>query len=210
MTAANRVSSPHLLFFKQFLHRPAMVGSVIPTSHATIRALLDPVDWRDVRCMVEYGPGTGVFTREILRRIGPDARLIAIDTSERFIRYLRAAIADSRLDCVHGSAADIEAILAARGIPQADHVISGLPFSTLPRPIAHAIMDATHRAIRPGGAFLIYQYSRFVLPFLSARFAQVDRARAWRCMPPACLFWAWKQGDQPLMAASCDASLAAE
>lgn len=210
MTAANRASSPHLLFLKQFLDRPGMVGSVIPTSRATIRALLDPVDWRDVHCVVEYGPGTGVFTREILRRIGPDARLIAIDTSERFIRHLHATITDSRLDCVHGSAADIEAILAVRGIAQADHVISGLPFSTLPRAVAHAIMDATHRAIRPGGAFLIYQYSRFVLPFLAARFGGVEQARAWRCIPPACLFWAWKQADGPLTAASCDAGLAAE
>jgi len=209
MTAANRASSPHILFLKQFLDRPAMVGSVIPTSRATIRALLDPVDWAEVRCVVEYGPGTGVFTREILRRIGPDARLIAIDTSERFIRYLRAAITDPRLDCVHGSAADIEAILAERGIAQADHVISGLPFSTLPRTVAHAIMDATHRAIRPGGAFLIYQYSRFVLPFLSTRFAHVERSRAWRCVPPACLFWAWKYTDAPLTPASCDAGLAA-
>ena len=210
MTAANRVSSPKLLFLKQFLDRPAMVGSVIPTSHVAIRALLDPVDWHSVSCVVEYGPGTGVFTREILRRIGPNARLIAIDTNERFIHYLGATISDPRLDCVHGSAAEIEAILAARSLTQADYVISGLPFSTLPRAVAHAIMDATHRAIRPGGAFLIYQYSRFVLPFLAARFASAEQKRVWRCVPPACLFWAYKQAEAQLSSASCDASLAAE
>ncbi|HWJ70790.1 MAG TPA: methyltransferase domain-containing protein [Sphingobium sp.] len=210
MTAANRVSFPKLFFFKQFLGRPGMVGSVIPTSGVTIRALLDPIDWRSVTCIVEYGPGTGVFTREILRRMGPDARLIAIDTNEHFIHYLRSAIRDRRLDCVHGSAADIEAILATRNFMQADHVLSGLPFSTLPGTAAQAIMDATYRAIRPGGAFLVYQYSRFVLPFLAARFASIEQARVWRCLPPMSLFWASKAAEALFNSASCDADLAAE
>lgn len=210
MTAANRVSFPNLFFFRQFLGRPVAIGSVIPTSDVTIRALLDPVDWRGVTCVVEYGPGTGVFTREILRRLGPDARLIAIDTNEHFIRYLRTSIRDDRLDCVHGSAADIESILATRNLAQADHVLSGLPFSTLPHAAAHAIMDATYRAVRPGGNFLIYQYSRFVLPLLAARFAHIEQGRVWRCFPPMRLFWAGKPAEMLVSSASCDASLAAE
>ncbi len=210
MTAAKHDSFPRFFFLRQFLDRPGMIGSVIPTADATIRALLDPIDWRGVTCVVEYGPGTGVFTREILRRMDPGARLIAIDTNEHFIRYLRATISDPRLDCVHSSAADIEGILAARNLAQADHVLSGLPFSTLPRAAAHAIMDATYRAVRPGGAFLIYQYSRSVLPLLAARFATVEQARVWRCFPPMSLFWASKAAQAPLSSASCDASLAAE
>jgi phospholipid N-methyltransferase len=210
MTAANRVSFPNLFFLRQFLGHPGMVGSVIPTSDLTIRALLDPIDWSGVSCIVEYGPGTGVFTREILHRMGPGARLIAIDTNKNFIQYLRTAIDDHRLECVHGSAADIETILAARAFPQADHVLSGLPFSTLPRAVAHRIMDATYRAIRPGGAFLIYQYSRFVLPLLAARFASVEQTRVWRCFPPMSLFWASKAAAALFSSASCDEDLAAE
>jgi phospholipid N-methyltransferase len=186
-----------------------MVGSIIPTSHTAVCGLLDPIDWKNVRCVVEYGPGTGVFTREILRRIGPEACLIAIDTNEVFIDYLRSAIDDRRLICVHGSATDVEAILAEHGHAQADYVISGLPFSTLPRPVADSIMDATQRAIRPGGAFLIYQYSRFVLAMLEARFGPIDTGKVWRCIPPAHLFWAWKKADS-ISSAFSGESLAAE
>ncbi|MBO9698528.1 MAG: methyltransferase domain-containing protein, partial [Sphingopyxis sp.] len=175
------------------LKAPGSVGSVIPTSGAAIRALLHPVDWRTARCVVEYGPGTGCFTRALLGRLGPEARLIAVDTNPVFTAFLRKAIHDHRLIVVDGSAADVEAILAAHGFDHADYVISGLPFSTIPRPIAHAIMDATARAIRPGGAFLIYQYSLFVLPMLKARFARVNLGRAWRCIPPARLFAAWRR-----------------
>ena len=192
MTGRKQVPSPSLFFLQQFIARPRMVGSVIPTSRTAVRALLDPIAWDGVRCVVEYGPGTGVFTRELLRRLGPDARLIAIDTNPIFIDYLRRAIPDPRLACVEGSAADVAAILRSHGFEQADHVISGLPFSTLPSAVAHAIMDATAHALRPGGAFLIYQYSRFVLPFLRDRFRRIDQGKVWRCIPPARLFWAHK------------------
>ena len=193
MTAKKRGPSPALFFFRQFLKEPGSVGSVIPTSSVAIRALLAPIDWRQLRCVVEYGPGTGCFTRTLLSHLSPDARLIAIDTNPVFISYLRQSISDPRLIPVDGSAADIEAILAAHGFAHADYVVSGLPFSTIPRAIADAIMDATARAIRPGGAFLIYQYSLFVLPFLRKRFGKVDVGRVWRCIPPARLFFAWKK-----------------
>jgi len=167
-----------------------MVGSVVPTSEIAIRRLLDPVEWHNVRCVVEYGPGTGVFTRRILDRLGPQARLIAIDTNPMFVQHLRRHIVDERLICVEGSAADVERILADHGLEAADYIVSGLPFSTLPQDVADEIAAATARAIRPGGMFLVYQYSRFVLSLLERNFAQVKHRMVWRCVPPARLFWA--------------------
>jgi phospholipid N-methyltransferase len=192
MIVKTKHMSSKLVFLKEFIRNPRMVGSIVPTSRVAIRALLDPVDWRAARCAVEYGPGTGVFTQAILRRLGPDGRLIAIDTNATFIALLREQIADERLICVEGSATDVEAIVAAHGFTAADYVVSGLPFSTLPRNVADAIMDATARVIAPGGAFLVYQYSLFVLPLLKRRFARVGKGVVMRCVPPARLFWARK------------------
>ncbi len=172
MTVHHPPSPRSFLFFRQFLKAPACIGSVVPTSRTTIQNLLGAMDWGDVRCVVEYGPGTGVFTRALLAVLGPEARLIAIDVNPVFTRHLRRTIHDSRLILVDGSATNVETILAVHGFDQADVVISGLPFSTIPREVARAIMDATARAIRPGGAFLIYQYSLFVLPMLRARFGR--------------------------------------
>jgi phospholipid N-methyltransferase len=190
-----RPPSPALFFFHQFVRSPGTVGSVVPTSRAAIRALLEPIDWANARLVVEFGPGTGVFTRALLALMHPDARLVAIDTNPVFIDWLGRAIDDPRLILIEGSAADVGALLAARGLGAADYVVSGLPFSTIPGRIAHAIMDATASAIRPGGAFLVYQYSLFVLPMLRARFAQIEVERAWRCVPPARLFRAWRGDD---------------
>jgi phospholipid N-methyltransferase len=119
-----------LLFFLQFLSNPKGVGAIVPTSNAAVDGLLRHVDWETCRLFVEYGPGTGAFTRHVLERAHPDARIIAIDPNPRFVDHLRHSLFDPRLTVVQGSAADVEDILAAHGGEKADYILSGLPFST--------------------------------------------------------------------------------
>lgn len=175
-------------FFRQFLRTPKMVGSIIPTSSQAIDALLAAVDWNKTDIFIEYGPGVGTFTRPILRRLRPDARLIAIDTCQDFIDHLNKEIRDPRLTLVHGSAADIESILRQHAAgARADYVLSGLPFSTLPDGVGEDIAAATARALNPDGAFLIYQYSRFVKKLLQPHFRHIEDKRHWRNIPPCYL-----------------------
>ena len=187
-----RAPSQKWQFLRGFLKNPVMVGSVIPSSRVLIDKMLKPVDWASTKVFVEYGPGVGTFTRPILEKLGPDATLIAIDTNPDFIDYLDADIDDPRLVAVHGSAADVEKIVADAGFDHADYVLSGLPFSTLPPGVGDKIGAATHRVIRPGGAFLVYQFSPKVKDFLTPHFARIERGFEWINVPPATLFWAWK------------------
>lgn len=180
------------MFFRGFLKHPVMVGSIIPSSNKLIGKMLDPVDWARTKVFVEYGPGVGTFCRPILERIAPDATLIAIDTNKDFITYLRRRIADSRFVPVHGSAADVREILAERGFDGADYVLSGLPFSTLPPGVGPLIAEETHAAINPGGAFLVYQFSPKVRDFLDPHFERIDHGFELINIPPAQLYWAWK------------------
>lgn len=175
----------NLKFFGQFLRAPRMIGSVIPTSPRVIDHLLSRVDWSATRVFVEYGPGMGTFTRPILQRLRPDGQLVAIDTCGAFIDHLKRAVDDARFLPVQGSAADVEAILDRHaGASGADYVLSGLPFSTLPEGVGDAIVRATHRVLNPGGSFLVYQYSSFVIPMLRPHFPSVTRGRIWRNIPP--------------------------
>ncbi|HET9399161.1 MAG TPA: methyltransferase [Sphingomicrobium sp.] len=172
-----------------------MVGSVIPSSKVLIARMLKPVDWDNTRLFVEYGPGVGTFTRPILERLGPDAKLIAIDTNSDFIEFLNADIDDERFIAVHGSATDVEKIIAEHGFDHADYILSGLPFSTLPPGVGDAIGAATGRAIRDGGAFLVYQFSPKVKDFIAPHFERIDRGFEWANVPPATLFWAWRERE---------------
>ena len=188
-----RSQSPRWEFLRGFLKNPVMVGSVIPSSRVLIDRMLRPVDWDNTRLFVEYGPGVGTFTRPVLDKLGPDGRLVTIDTNGDFTKYLRDSIDDPRLIAVTGSAADVEKILEERGLGQADYVLSGLPFSTLPAGVGEDIAEATATVIRPGGAFLVYQFSPKVKDFIDPHFERIERGFEWVNVPPATLFWAYRE-----------------
>lgn len=200
-TRAERTFGAWGVFVREFVKHPRMVGSVVPSSDRTIRKMLGPVDWQNVQLFVEYGPGVGTFCRAVLDQLPRTATYIAIDTNPDFIRYLRKTVPDSRFVAVHGSAADVESIIAAHGFDKADYVLSGLPLSTLPDGIADQIASATYRALAPGGAFLVYQFTSFTAQLIQPYFDRIDRGmEAWN-VPPAHLFWGWKSdvdGKPPL------------
>jgi phospholipid N-methyltransferase len=183
---------PWGIFLKGFVKHPVMVGSIIPSSSTLIAHMLKPVDWKNTKLFVEYGPGVGTFTRPLLERLAPDATLIAIDTNPDFIEYLEQTIADTRLRAILGSAADVEEIVRASGFDHADYVVSGLPFSTLPAGVGPAIAAATGRIVRPGGAFLVYQFRVKARDFMAPHFGRIDQGFEWWNVPPCFLFWGWK------------------
>lgn len=164
------------LFAKNFFKHPKMLGSIIPSSRFLINRVLRLIDWQRTRVIVEYGPGVGTFTSEILDRMGTDGALVVLETNADFVEYLRQAIPDERLHVVHGSAADVERVLSSLGLGKADYVISGIPFSVLPPEIRERILKATRDVLQPDGAFLVYQFSPKVLPYLERVFSSVDRS----------------------------------
>lgn len=187
-----RFTGPWGVFFEGFLQHPVMVGSIIPSSRFTIEKMLERVDWDECRLFVEYGPGVGTFCRPILDKLRRDGTLIVIDTNPLYIDYLRSTIADGRFIAVLGSAAEVEDIVRAHGHEHADYVLSGLPFSTLPDGVGPAIAEATHKVLRPGGAFLVYQFSARARDFMARHFKRIDTGFEARNVPPCRLYWGWK------------------
>lgn len=180
------------VFFRGFVEHPKMVGSIIPSSRFTIDKMLGPVKWDECRLFVEYGPGVGTFCRPVLERMRRDGTLIVIDTNPLYVEYLKKTISDGRFHAVLGSAADVEEIVRAHGFDHADYVLSGLPFSTLPDGVGPEIAAATHRVLRSGGAFLVYQFSAAARDYMSKHFARIDSGFEALNVLPCRLFWGWK------------------
>lgn len=178
-----------LLFARNFLKHPRMLGSLIPSSRYLIDQVLKQIDWKKAQVIVEYGPGVGTFTTEILRRMRPDAILAVFETNSEFVRFLRDSIPDPRLHIVHGSATEVEDLLTRLGRGPADYVVSGIPFSTMPDEVRDTILRRTYSALRPQGAFLVYQFSCGVLPYLERVFGYVYRGFEPRNILPARLFY---------------------
>ena len=177
------------LFALNFFRHPLMLGSIVPSSRFLIRELLKPVDWEQAKVFVEYGPGVGVITTEVLRRMRPDAILIAIETHPDFDTSLRESIQDERLRVVEGSAEAVDEILQRYGHSNANYVISGIPFSTIPAPVRERILQKTCEALKPGGSFLVYQFSSRVAQDLQRIFRYVQRQFEPLNVLPAHLFF---------------------
>jgi phospholipid N-methyltransferase len=179
-----------LLFIRNFFRHPRMLGSIVPSSRFLIRQLLEPIDWTRAQVIVEYGPGVGNITREILERMLPDAVLIAIETNPSFVQFLRASFPDARLQVVQGSAESVDTILVDKhGRAKADYIISGIPFSMFPAALRERILRKTCRVLEPGGAFLVYQFSTRVLDDLRRIFGPVRRTFEPLNILPAHLFF---------------------
>jgi len=145
------------LFFRSFLERPKEVGSVIPSSRFLERRVARAADLAHARLVVELGPGTGGTTRALLRHMAPGAKLLAIEINPRLAEQVRTRIGDPRLVVHTGSAAEIAEALAAQQLGAPDVVVSGIPFSTMPRSLALAILRSVHDSLPPEGIFVAYQ-----------------------------------------------------
>jgi phospholipid N-methyltransferase len=180
------------LFARNFFRHPRLLGSVIPSSRYLTARALGGIDWQRAKVIVEYGPGVGAFTGEILRRMRSDAILVAIEMNPEFVTFLRRSYPDPRLHVVDGSAADVAEILAERQVDAADYVISGIPFSTLPEGVREDILRKTREILRADGQFIVYQFSPRVLTDLRRIFSRVTTsfeplnvlpARVFYCVP---------------------------
>jgi len=176
------------LFVRNFFKHPKMLCSLIPSSPFLIERLLDNVDWRRANVIVEYGPGVGTITAEMLKRMRPDARLIVIEMNEDFVGFLGNQLRDPRLHVFHGSAADVDKALASAGVAQADYIISGIPYSVIPDAERHNILRKSREALAPGGTFLSYQFSGKVRPYLERVFGAVRQDFELLNILPARLF----------------------
>jgi len=182
----NGLQSPNrpIDFFKGFLRNPKEVGSVVPSSRFVIRRVLQCGEVSRSPVVIELGPGTGVLTREILRHMPGEGRLIAIELLPEFCAALRTAFQDPRLFIYQGSSVDLEKALTEAGEAQADLVVSGVPFSTMERGEGLRTLEAARRVLAPNGRFVAYQFRSAVRRMAEPVFGPPETRSGFWNIPP--------------------------
>jgi len=193
VAATPQAMSDRIDFLRGFIAHPDQVGSVIPSSHKLEQRLVDNARLTRARCVVELGPGTGGTTRAFLGAMPTASHLLAIELNTDFAARLRTSIRDPRLKVVHGSAEFIERLLAEHGLPAPDAVISGIPFSTMPREVADRIAAAVAQVLKPGGRFVAYQFRAHVAGYVTPYLGAPRREWEFINIPPVRLF-TWTRG----------------
>ena len=184
----------HIEFFRGFLRNPKEVGSVIPSSRFLIRRVLQCGRVQQARTVVELGPGTGVLTREILRSMPVDGRLIGVEISSDFAAILEAEFPDPRLRVFRGSATELERALDENGAGKADLVVSGIPFSNMGSGDGRLTLEAAKRVLAPGGRFVAYQFRDHVRRMAEPVFGQGETVSGFWNIPPMRIY-TWARSD---------------
>ncbi len=147
-----------IAFLRGFLERPKEVGSIIPSSRWMERRITRTADLAHAKLAIELGPGTGGTTKALLQAMAPDAKLLAIEINPGFCDLIERSIGDPRLIVHHGSAAEIPEALVKHDLSSPDVILSGIPFSTMPRELGLAILRSVRASLAPGGRFVAYQF----------------------------------------------------
>jgi phospholipid N-methyltransferase len=178
------ISSQILTFARNFFKHPAMLGSVIPSSPFLVNDLLSQVDWKKAQVVVEFGPGVGTITQEILKRLRPDGVVVAIELNSEFVSFLREKISDPRFHVVYASASEVRRVLAELDLSHADYIISGIPYTNMPDSARREILQESRQVLSSDGALLVYQFTSTVLPYLKSNFGNVQQDfQLWNILP---------------------------
>ncbi|WP_345236492.1 class I SAM-dependent methyltransferase [Hymenobacter saemangeumensis] len=173
-------------FVEEFLRNPATVGSLIPSSQELTDKVMEPIDFATARCIVEYGPGTGVFTDLIIRRRQADTVVLLIEVNRRFCRLLQQRYSGQpNVHVIHGSADKTGDYLAGLAAPPVDYVVCGLPFSSLPRRQGWRILEHTRQVLQPSGKLILFQYSLQNKKLFGKFFRLLDDSHVLLNLPPA-------------------------
>jgi phospholipid N-methyltransferase len=145
--------------------------------------------------VVELGPGTGAITQAIVPELEGDALFLAVEANAAFAGVLTR---DFPRACVLNDTAErLPELLAARGRPSADCILSSLPFGIFPRDLQERLLQAAARSLAPGGRFVTYAYvpaawlarGRNLRRQLRALFSRLETTPlVWRNLPPAFVY----------------------
>ena len=159
-----------------------MVGAVSPSSRFLGEKMLCNIDFSKEKIIVELGPGTGVFTDMIIKRMAPDAKLLVFELNDNFFESLNERINDPRVTIIHDSAEFIEKYLEKD--QKADVIVSSLPLMVFPVELREKIVLEAYECLKQHGNYIQFQYSLQSKKLLATKYSTIDIKFTIKNFPP--------------------------
>ncbi|WBX71352.1 class I SAM-dependent methyltransferase [Tenacibaculum retecalamus] len=145
-------------FFKEAIKNYKTAGTLVPSSRYLATKMLKEINFKKAEVIIELGSGNGAITHAILNKIQPKAVLICFEINDAFYEELKK-IKHPQLIVLKASAENMMAEIKKLGYTQANHIISSLPLTILPKEISHNILLESYHILKDKGLFIQYQYS---------------------------------------------------
>lgn len=164
------------------------VGAITSTSGHLTKCMINKIDFARAKVIIEYGPGKGVITKQLLNNLREDAILFVFETNELFINDL-IKIKDKRLNIIHSDAETAEMILKNRyNIEKVDYIISTIPFTFIDKSKRKRIIFKSYALLNEKGKFITYQYSSLIYNLIKKRFSKTSVNFKLFNIPPVFIF----------------------
>jgi phospholipid N-methyltransferase len=175
------------------------IASIVPSSGTLVRRVASKFDFSVPRTIAEFGPGEGCHSREIVRRMHPNSRLLLFELDSQFAGHLERQFArDSRVEIINADAQSLPLELSKRNIPHCDYVLSGIPFSILEIGKKRGLLKKTFESLAPhsNSAFVIYQVTNELRRHAHhpALFPRAESEYCLQNLPPMFITVFYKQG----------------
>ncbi|QOS77005.1 methyltransferase domain-containing protein [Paenibacillus sp. JNUCC31] len=161
-------SNDYILFMRSFLHSPKNVGSIIPSSRFLANNMVNHAPWFEAKAVAELGSGTGAITRYIYSKVHDSTKVLLFEMDEMMRNNLQRAYPES---ICFPNAAHLVDSMKQENIEQLDVIFSGLPFFNFEPELRNTLVDQIHKALKPGGLFIAFQYSLQMKKTLSKHFS---------------------------------------
>lgn len=173
-------------FIRQYIKNPRTVGAIAPSSEKLAYKMVEDINFFNTSCIVEYGPGTGVFTEKILSKKKNSTIFIAIEYNTEFYNILKNRFKhEPNFILINDSAENLKEYLNKYNINKVDYIVSGLPFASLPASMSKTILSVTKDVLKDKGEFITFQYSLFKMNLFKTYFGQIKRKKVILNLPPA-------------------------
>jgi phospholipid N-methyltransferase len=174
-------------FLSEVFKSGGTIGALSPSSSFLAEKMLKPIHFDTAKCIVEFGPGTGVFTHRLLEKMSPDSKLLIFEINPAFHEELMT-IEDPRLVVINDSAEKIDHYLTLHQQEKADYIVSSLPFAMIPDQVVDSILKHSFDVLSAKGKFIQFQYSLNALSKLKSIYAKVKINFTFLNLPPAFVF----------------------
>lgn len=155
-SSAKASRSSKFFFLKQYLRNPFGTGGVAPSGRQLAKLMVAKIAPQASEVIVELGPGTGAFTRELLAQGVEPANLILVEFNKEFVKFLKREFPGLRI--VEGPAQDLPRLLKTLGQGSVTKIISGIPLRSMKPAECRNIAKAVAAALEHGGSFVQFSY----------------------------------------------------
>lgn len=153
--AGNDITMADALFFlRAWSNDPLRVAAIAPSGTALADLITSEIT-PQTGPVLELGPGTGVFTRALLKRGVPPEALTLVESGAEFAEILQRRFPQVRV--LWMDAARLPGRHLFDDAP-AGAVVSGLPLLSMSQRQIFAILAGAFGALRHGGAFYQFTY----------------------------------------------------